>query len=398
MALHYKYIILGGGTAGASAVEGIREHDSSGSIGLFSRENHLPYDRPPLSKGLWLGKTTLGELPVHDEPFYARNNAHLHLGVEIVSIDPAKRHLVDREGTRYGYEKLLLATGGTPRILSFAGEAVQYFRTVDDYQTLRGAAERYDEFILIGGGFIGAELAAALCLQGKQVTLIFPTNSLLEKILPRDLAEFVTDYYRQKGVQVLSGDVPTAIERKGGRTRVHTRAGRLLDAGHTVVAIGLTLHTEMAYRAGLTVENGISVNEFLQTSDPNIFAAGDVAVFPVAALGKTMRIEHWDNARMQGRYAGENMAGAQRAYDYLPFFYSDLFDLGFEAVGDLDSRFQTYADWKEKYREGVVYYLDSKKVVGVLLWNVWEKVDAARELIKRRKAVQHVSELKGRIS
>lgn len=397
MAGHYKYIIVGGGTAGASAVEGIRAHDDSGSIGLFAKENRLPYDRPPLSKGLWLGKTSLGELPVYAEDFYARNHVHLHLGTEIVSLDPAKRQVTDRNGERYSYERLLLATGGTPRMLSFGGEAAQYFRTVDDYERLRDATDRYDEFILIGGGFIGAELAAALRQNGKQVTIIFPTNCLLEKILPLELAEYVTTYYREKGVQVLNGDVPTAIERAAGRTRVHTRSGRILEADHAVVAIGLNVHAEVALRAGLRTENGIVVDEFLQTSDSHIYAAGDVASFPVKALGKFMRIEHWDNARMQGRYAGENMAGAQRAYEYLPYFYSDLFDLGFEAVGDLDGRLQTFADWKEKFREGVVYYLADRKVVGVLLWNVWEKLDAARELIRRRKTFGNVSELRGRI-
>ncbi len=397
MAAHYKYVIVGGGTAGASAVEGIREHDRSGSIGLFGRENHLPYDRPPLSKGLWLGKTSLNELPVHDEAFYQRNAVHLHLTTEIVSLDPTKRHVVDSNGTRYGYEKLLLATGGTPRMLSFGGEAAQYFRTVDDYLTLRKTADRFEEFILIGGGFIGAELAASLRMQGKQVTILFPTECLLEKILPHELAAFVTTYYREKGVNVLNGEVPTAIERAHGRVSVVARTGHHLEADHAVIAIGLNLHTDIAHRAGLHIENGIRVNEFLQTSVPHIFAAGDVAAFPVKVLNKVMRIEHWDNARMQGRYAGENMAGAQRAYDYLPYFYSDLFDLGFEAVGDLDSRHQTFADWKETFREGVVYYLDEGRVVGVLLWNVWEKVDAARELIAQKKVYPRVEELKGRL-
>ncbi len=397
MAKHFKYVIVGGGLAAASAIEGIRAHDSSGSIALFGREPHLPYDRPPLSKGLWLGKTTLDQLPVHEEAFYKRHHVHLHLGREIVAIDRQRKQVLDREGNRYEYDRALIATGGSPRTLSFGGDALRYFRTVDDYSALREAADRYSEFVLIGGGFIGAELAAALSMLGKEVTLISRDEFILQNVLPRDLAAFVTEYYRKHKVKVLSGDVPTAVERSGGRTRVQTREGKTLDADVALAAIGLNLHTEMPLHAGLTVENGIVVNEFLQTSDPHIYAAGDIAFFPVKALGKRMRIEHWNNAQMQGRYAGENMAGAQRAYDYLPYFYSDLYDLGFEAVGDLDSRLQTFADWKEVFREGVVYYLDEHKVVGVLLWNVWEKVDAARELINRRKAVKDFSELKGRI-
>jgi NADPH-dependent 2,4-dienoyl-CoA reductase/sulfur reductase-like enzyme len=397
VAHHFKYVIIGGGLAGASAIEGIRERDTSGSIALFGKEHHLPYDRPPLSKGLWLGKTTVEQLPVYEESFYKRHNVHLYLGVEIMQIDRQRRQVFDREENRYEYDKALIATGGAPRTLSFGGDAVHYYRTVDDYRKLREAVESYNEFILIGGGFIGAELAAALNLQGKEVTIIFPGVSILQKVFPKDLAAFVTDYYRQKGVKVIAEDVPTAVERVQGRTRVQTRNGKTLEADMAVAAIGLNLHTEMALRAGLKVENGIVVNEFLQTSDSHIFAAGDVAFFPVKSLGKKMRIEHWNNAQMQGRYAGGNMAGAQRPYDYLPYFYSDLFDLGFEAVGDLDSQHETFADWREPFREGVVYYLNGRKVVGVLLWNVWEKVDAARQLIEKKKEYANVQELKGRL-
>lgn len=397
MANHFKYIVIGGGLAGASAIEGIRAHDSSGAIALFGKESHLPYDRPPLSKGLWLGKTTLDQLPVHEQKFYQRHHVHLHLGVEIVAIDRQRKQVLDKEGKGYGYDKVVIATGGSPRTLSFGGDAVRYFRTLDDYSALREAVNRHEEFVLIGGGFIGAELAAVLSMLGKEVTLISRDEYILQKVLPRDLAAFVTEYYRKHKVKLLSGDVPTAVERSSGRTRVHTREGERLEVDVVLAAIGLNLHTEMALHAGLKVENGIAVNELLQTSDPHIYAAGDIAYFPARALGKKMRVEHWNNAQMQGRYAGANMAGAHRPYDYLPYFYSDLFDLGFEAVGDLDSQHQIFADWKEEFREGVVYYLDEQRVVGVLLWNVWEKVDAARELITQKKAYTNVQALKGRL-
>lgn len=397
MAHHYRYIIVGGGVAGASAVEGIRVQDPSGSIALFGKEPHLPYDRPPLSKGLWLGKSTIDQLPVYPRSFYDAHHVHLFLGTEIVEIDREHRRVADREGQSFVYEKLLLATGGTPRTLSFGGDTVRYFRTVDDYRIVREAAETAREFVMIGGGFIGAELAAVLTLQGKQVTMVFPETCILQRIFPEDLAAFVTDYYRDKNVNVMKGEVPTRVARANGRVRMELRSGVLVEADCVVAAIGLNLQTQMASQAGLKVEEGIVVNGFLQTSDPNIYAAGDVARFPVEALGKRMRIEHWNNAQMQGRYAGENMAGAQKKYDYLPYFYSDLFDLGFEAVGDLDGRYQTFADWKEEYREGVVYYLDQARVVGVLLWNVWEKLDAARTLLNEGKRYSQPEQLRERI-
>lgn len=397
MANHFKYVIIGGGLAGASAIEGIREIDGQGSIALFSKESHLPYDRPPLSKGLWTGKTTLKQLPVHSEGYYSRNNVHLYLGREIVTIDRQKKQVLDRTGSRVGYEKLLIATGGSPRALSFGGNAVQYFRTVDDYTTLRKATERLQHFVLIGGGFIGAELAAALRTLEKNVTMIFPDQFILQKVLPRDLASYVTQQYVGNGVTIVSGDLPTNIERSDGVARVTTKTGKQLTADMAIAAIGLNLHVEMALQARLKTEQGIAVNDALQTSDPNIFAAGDIAFFPAKSLEKSIRVEHWNNAQVQGRYAGQNMAGAKNPYDYLPYFYSDLFDLGFEAVGEIDSRLETFADWREEFREGVVYYLDEGKVRGVLLWNVWENVDAARRLINPKHSYKSARELKGKI-
>jgi NADPH-dependent 2,4-dienoyl-CoA reductase/sulfur reductase-like enzyme len=397
MAHQFKYVIVGGGLAGACAIEGIRSLDESGTIALFGKENRLPYDRPPLSKGLWSGKTTLDQLPVHTESFYSSNGVHVFLGVEIGEIDPRKRQVVDRSGRRYVYEKLLLATGGTPRTLSFGEGVVRYYRTAEDYLELLEATRSYDNFTMLGGGFIGGELSAALTQLGKKVSMVFPEQSILHKVLPRPLAAFVTDYYGKKGVAILNNDVATEAVKKGGRVHVTTRNGVKLTTDIAVAAIGLNLHLEIPKKAGLRVENGIIVNALLQTSDPNIYAAGDVALFPAKSLDKSIRIEHWNNAQSQGRHAGENMAGANRPFEYLPYFYSDLFDLGFEAVGELDSRFETFADWNDEFREGVVYYFVEGRVKGVLLWNVWEKVDAARELIDKKRTYKRHDQIKGSI-
>jgi NADPH-dependent 2,4-dienoyl-CoA reductase/sulfur reductase-like enzyme len=397
MANQFKYIIVGGGLAGASAVEGIRSRDRSGTLALFGKENRLPYDRPPLSKGLWMGKSTFEQLPVQPESFYSSNNVHLFLGVEINEIDVGRKQIIDSDGKRYTYDKLLIATGGSPRKLSFGEGVVRYFRTADDYLELLEETKSHDSFTLIGGGFIGGELAAALTLQGKKVTMIFPEQFILQKVLHRDLAEYVTNYYRRKGASILNGNVPTDAVRSSGEVRLTTREGSKLTTDVAIAAIGLNLHLEMPKRAGLKVENGIVVNAQLQTSDPNVYSAGDVAFFPAKSLDMSIRIEHWNNAQSQGKHAGENMAGANRPFEYLPYFYSDLFDLGFEAVGNLDSRFETFADWKEEYREGVVYYTDDGRLKGVLLWNVWDKVNAARGLIEMKKSYKKAEQLKGRI-
>lgn len=390
-----KYTIIGGGLAGASAVEGIREHDHAGTIALFGKENRLPYDRPPLSKGLWLGKAKLEDLPVHDEAFYTSQGVQLHLDSEIVEISPSTHRVRDERGAWHTYEKLLLSTGGSPRRLPFGDGVVHYYRTVDDYLWLKQEAGQANDFVLIGGGFIGAELGAALTMQGKRVTMLFPAHTLLSNVLPADLASFVTEYYRSRGVTVMGDESVVNAERSQDRVVISTGSRKKLSAEAAIAAIGLELNTDIAARAGLAVKNGIAVNEFLQSSDHDVYAAGDIAYFPAASLDEHLRIEHWNNALAQGKHAGGNMAGANKPFDYLPYFYSDLFDLGFEAVGRLDARMVTVADWKENYREGVVYYLDGGRVKGVLLWNVWEKVDAAREVINRKKTYANTDDLKG---
>jgi NADPH-dependent 2,4-dienoyl-CoA reductase/sulfur reductase-like enzyme len=397
MANQFKYIIVGGGLAAASAVEGIRSRADSGSIALFGKESRPPYDRPPLSKGLWFGKTTLDQLPIYPDSFYSSNNVRTFFGTEITEIDPKRNQVVDSDGHRYTYDRLLVATGGSPRHLSFGEGVVRYFRTADDYLGLLEATKTSGSFTLIGGGFIGGELAAALVSLGKKVTMIFPDKFILQKVLPVDLARYLTDYYRSKGVTILNGDVPTDVIRSGGAVHLKTREGKKLTTDVAIAAIGLNLHLEFAKRAGLRVENGITVNSFLQTSVPNIYAAGDVAFFPSKSLDKSIRIEHWNNAQSQGKHAGQNMAGANKPFEYLPYFYSDLFDLGFEAIGDLDSRLTTYSDWREEFREGVVYYLNDGIVKGVLLWNVWGKVEDARDLIDRKKQYRRVEDLMGKL-
>jgi len=393
----FKYIIIGAGLAGASAVEGIREVDRSGSIALFGNEPYLPYDRPPLSKGLWTGKSKELEIRVHDTEFYRSQGVRFFRDTSIVDIQSKSNKVLDMPGNDYSYTRLLIATGGAPRRLPFGNGVLRYYRTLDNYKALRDEAGRHQDFLVIGGGFIGAELAASLTMNGKKVTLLMPDEYLLARILPPGLGRYVLEYCRSKGMTVLAGDSATAAERNGDRIAVTTRGGKRLDADVAIAAIGIQPGVELAREAGLRVNDGITVSSDLQTSDPSIYAAGDVASFPSPSLGETIRIEHWDNARAMGKQAGRNMAGAGEPYSYLPYFWTDIFDLGCEAVGKLDSRLTVFCDWKEENKEGVVYYLDGSMVKGVLLWNVWEKVDAARKLIESKKSYANPRDLRGRI-
>jgi NADPH-dependent 2,4-dienoyl-CoA reductase/sulfur reductase-like enzyme len=373
---HYKYVIVGGGMTADAAVNGVREADPSGSVGLIGAEQDKPYNRPPLSKGLWKG-----EGPDSIWRDTEKQNVSLHLRRKAQSLDRGKRTVTDERGSTYTFEKLLLATGARPRRLPFDDGSVIYYRTVEDYRKLRALSEQGRRFAVIGGGFIGWEIAAALAMNGKDVVMLFPEEAIGSRIYPANLAHFLNDFYRQKGVNVVPGSTITGLEKKSQGTTVKTQGQGEYQVDGVVAGIGVTPNVELAQSAGLQVDNGVVVDEFLRTSDPDIYAAGDVANFSNPALGKRLRVEHEDNANTMGRAAGMAMAGKARPYDHLPFFYSDLFDLGYEAVGELDPRLETVVDWKEPHREGVVYYLRDGRVRGVLLWNVWGQVDAARELI-----------------
>jgi NADPH-dependent 2,4-dienoyl-CoA reductase/sulfur reductase-like enzyme len=277
--------------------------------------------------------------------------------------------------------------------LPFGGDGVIYYRTLDDYRQLRRFADTHARCVVIGGGFIGSEVAAALAMNECPVTIVFPDPGVCSRIFPADLSAFVTDYYRDKGVEVLAGGSVTGIERDGDHVHVATGDGQTLEADVVVAGLGIAPNTELAEAAGLPVDDGIPVDEFGHVDGrEDVFAAGDVARFPEVGLDESVRVEHEDHAKSHGRAVGKNMAGANTPYDRLPFFYSDLFDLGYEAVGVLDARQDTFAEWKTPNRKGLVYYLDGeRRPRGVLLWNLFDHVDDARELIKAREPIDERS-------
>ena len=385
---HYPFVIIGGGQAGAAAIEGIRAHDRDGRILLVSRENVAPYHRPSLSKDLWCGKTTLGKIPLHEESWYADQKVDVSLRREIVELEASSHSLWDdREGV-ITYDRLLLATGGKPRLLDAEGSplhGIHYFRQLEDYLFLSDRVKNLQHVLVVGGGFIGLELAAALCHIGKEVSLVYPGEYPLSNVLPRDLGLFVADFYREKGIETISGERVAAIHEGHGIVQARTRAGNVISTQLLLAGIGMTPAVGLAEANGLEVANGIVVDEYARTSDSSIFAAGDCTEFPYLALGRQARIEHWDHAVHHGRVAGENMTGAKQLYDHLPMFYSDFFDLGWEAVGDTDPTLRVEAEWITPLREGVVFYLKDDVIRGVLLWNRWGMVDWAREQIRAAK-------------
>ena len=367
-----KYLIIGAGMTGDMAAKGIREHDSEGAITMIGADPHPPYKRPLLTKGLWKGAP---EEKIWREP---ADNVELVTGRSIVSLDIAAQTATNDAGEDYSWEKLLFATGAKPREIPGA-EGVIWYRTLEDYRHLREIAPEGSHVVVIGGGFIGSEIAAGLVGNGVRVTMLFPEPGIGFRLFPLGLSQFVAEYYREKGVDVRAEELVASAS----ANRVETESGLTLDADAVVAGLGVIPDTELAESAGLETMDGIVVDEFGRVpGHENVFAAGDVARFPVRALGTTMRIEHEDHANAHGHAVGANMAGADAPYDHLPFFYSDLFDLGYEAVGVVDSRLEVVEDWEEPNRKGVVTYVEDGKPRGVLLWNVWDRVEAARDLIR----------------
>lgn len=325
---------------------------------------------------------------IHGGDFYGKNAVDLALEEKITSLDASKKTVADEKGNTYRFEKLLIATGGVPRKLPIPGadlDGIRYYRYLDDYLRTREKAKEGSSAVVIGGGFIGSEIAAALAINKVHVTMVYPEPYICSRVFPEGLGRAMQSRFMERGVEIVR-DVPASFSQKGDLFMTKTKQGGELESEMVIVGIGIAPSMELARGAGLETGDGIIVNEYLQTSNPEIYAAGDNAFFPYQALGRPMRVEHWDNALNQGRWAGRNMgagAGALEPYAYMPYFFSDLFEFGYEAVGDVDSRLETFADWRKENDTGVVYYLEGGKVRGAMMCNVWGKVDAARELIKK---------------
>ncbi len=354
--------------------------DSIGSIAIFSEEQAAPYKRPPLSKDLWNGKP-LERIWLETHRY---DSVTRYQGMKIIDLDPENYEVTDAADQKYRYDMCLLATGGKPRELLTEAKGIIYFRTLEDYHHLSHLMQTKANFLVIGGGFIGSEMAAALAIQHKTVHLLFPEKAMGTRQFPESISNYVNQYYEDKGVLLYPEDTIEQLTQTETGYHIRTKQNKQWKVDGIVAGLGINPETTLAEAAGIEVDNGILVDEQLQTSQTDVFAAGDVIRFYNPGLDDRIRVEHENHANKSGRFAGYNMAGKQTPYTYLPFFYGDLFDLGYEAIGRVDSSMLMVEDWKDKPKKGVVYYLHEQQVKGVLLWNVWEKVDAARDLIEKK--------------
>ena len=376
------YLVVGGGMAADAAARGIRDVDPDGTILIVGADEDPPVRRPALSKDLWTDDDTTPTdvlLGTADA-----TGATLLTGTEVTGLDPDAHQATTASGT-IAYRVALLATGGRPRVLDDVppGDRVVYFRTLADYRRLRRLAQRGSHVVVVGGGYIGSEVTAALAQNGVDVTMVFPEDAPGGGRFVPEIADQVSRRYADAGVDLRQGRTVTSTMSDDDEVTVTLDDGTTLTATAVVVGLGVTPDTSLAEAAGIALcdDGGVLVDEHLRTSAPDVLAAGDVASFVDPRLGRR-RVEHEDNATTMGEAAGRVMAGEDVAYQHTPFFYSDLFDLGYEAVGRLDPTLETVVDHPTD--DGtVVYHLDDGRVVGVLLWNVWDSVDAARDLVAR---------------
>ena len=367
----YRYVIVGGGIASQRACDGIRREDGEGSVALVTQEEFLPYERPPLSKEYLVGTVGLDKVILQDKSYYEASRVDLFPGVRASTLDAGQQQLTLSNGRTLKYEKLLLATGGSPRRLLLPGSklgGIHTLRSIRDADAIRAAAGDGQSAAVLGGSFIGSEVAAALTALGVEVTMVFPESRLLERLLPEPMGVLLTDKYRARGVTIRSSSKPQRFSGEQTVSRVELEGGDSLNVDMVVMGVGIRLNTELAVAAGLamTDRGAVLVDEHLQTSDPRVFAAGDIASWPDPTFGKRLRVEHWDVARSQGLRAGRNMAGNPRPYTTLPYFFSDLFDFSIEVWGDLTRWEKTVVRGEPAEGGFALFYFDEGRLVGAL--------------------------------
>ncbi len=392
MNTNVKYLLIGAGLAAHHAMRGIRERDKEGRILIIGAEPELPYTRPHLSKAYLMGKRERAKVFVKPIEFYRDEmKAEVWIDQRVKSIDAAKKIVQLTDGTSIAFERALIATGAEPRHLTIPGaelSGIYYLRTLADSDAIKGAMESAKQAVVIGGGFIGAEVASALVQKGIDTTMILPDDVLLKRQVGPDAAEFLTKYFEAKGVKIVKDKNVNAISGSGKVSSVETEDGSEFSADLVVAGIGVTPRIELAQDAGLKVDRAVIVDEYLQTSDPSIYAVGDIALYPDRRYGHTLRLEHWDNAIAMGKAAGLNMAGAMQPFDHVPYFYSDLFDLDLQAYGDLYQWDRVIARGSIGHNLTYFYVHQNKLVAGLAINPSKEEADALPKLIAAMPTVK----------
>ena len=383
------YVIVGASLAGAKAAEALRAEGFAGPVVLIGAEAELPYERPPLSKDYLQGKSPREQIYVHPEQWYRENEVELRLGKAVTQIDRAAHQVTIADGSTQPYAKLLLTTGSSPRRLPVPGtdlDGVVYLRTVGDSERIKAALESASRVVVIGAGWIGLETAAAARTAGAAVTVIEAAELPLLRVLGPETAQVFADLHRDHGVELRLGVGVAEITGTGGRASgVRLTDGSQADADLIIVGVGITPNTQLADAAGLQVSDGIVVGADLRTSDPDIYAAGDVAGAFHPLLGKHIRVEHWANAVNQPQAAARSMLGQPVSYDRVPYFYTDQYDLGMEYSGYVAPGGYARVVFRNETagREFIAFWIDSAdRVLAGMNVNIWDVNDAIEALVR----------------
>ena len=398
MSSDQTHVIVGASLAGAKAAETLREEGFGGRVVLVGTENERPYERPPLSKDYLRGEVGREKVYVHDERFYAEHDIDLRLGRTAVSLDTSGREVVLDDGERLRYDRVLLSTGAEPRRLSIPGgelDGVLYLRSVQDSDGLRERLDRGGAVVVVGAGWIGAEVAASARQRGLEVTVLDPLTVPLERVLGAGVGAIYRDIHTDHGTQMLMGTGVEAFEGDKAVERVRTSNGRELQCDFVVVGVGVQPRIRLAAEAGIAVDNGILVDEHLQTSVPGVFAAGDVANSYHPFYGERIRVEHWANALNQGPVAARSMLGQAAAYERLPYFFSDQYEVGMEYTGFARAWDRVVFRGDPATREFVAFWMVDDRVVAGMNVNVWDVTDTIKRLISERAPVDdsHLADL-----
>ncbi|MEA2271107.1 MAG: 3-phenylpropionate/trans-cinnamate dioxygenase ferredoxin reductase component [Solirubrobacteraceae bacterium] len=390
MSSEQTFVVAGAGMAGGKAAETLREEGFEGRVVLVGAEDERPYERPPLSKDYLRGEVGREKVYLREPGFYDDNRIELRLGRTATGLDPSRRELTLDDGERLGYDALLIATGAEPQRLPIPGadlDGVLYLRTVGDSDALRERLDRGGAMVVVGAGWIGAEVAASARQRGLEVTVLDPLTVPLERVLGREMGAVYRDIHSDHGVRMLMGTGVEAIEGATSAERVRTSDGREIDCDVVVVGVGVLPRTDLAGQAGLAVEDGIVVDEHLRTDAPGVFAAGDVASAMHPFYGERIRVEHWANALEQGPAAARNMLGRSAAYDRLPYFFSDQYEVGMEYCGFARTWDRVVVRGDPASREFIAFWLVGDRVVAGMNVNVWDVTDHIQRLIRERTAV-----------
>jgi 3-phenylpropionate/trans-cinnamate dioxygenase ferredoxin reductase component len=384
-------VIVGASLAGAKAADTLRAEGFEGRVVLIGEEPVRPYERPPLSKTYLRGETDFNAAAVHEAGFYDERGIELRTSTTVVGIDSATRAVELGSGERIASDRLLLCTGAAPRRLEVAGadlDGVLYLRSVADSDAIRHAVTASVPVVVVGAGWIGAEVAASARQLGAEVTMVEVASLPLERVLGTEVGSVYRDLHAEHGVQLRFGVGVEAIEGVDGVEAVRLTDGTRLPAGAVVVGVGVLPRTELAAAAGLTLDNGIVTDEHLETSATGIFAAGDVASVFYPSYGSHIRLEHWSAALNQGPAAAKNMLGIATAYDKIPYFFSDQYDLGMEYRGWAPAFDQVVFRGDRARREFIAFWLLGRRVRAAMNANVWDQTEAIEALIRADQTVE----------